>query len=155
MNKKSVLWNRFGISWMAMICFVAATTSCSQGSSYGGSTTPDPNVEYTGTFMKSDDRDTTSATGNVEATFNTSTLDITYNIKWNSLSTLPVAMHFHDDGPVIIKITGFPVSLTESLSGKASFTQNQANDLVAGKIYIMIHTAKYPSGEIMATLMKK
>ena len=105
--------------------------------------------------MKSDAMDTTSATGSVDATFNTSTRDMSYNIKWNSLTTLPVGMHFHDDGPVIIQITGFPVSLTGSIAGKANFTSNQANDLVAGKIYVMIHTDKYPSGEIMATLTKK
>jgi hypothetical protein len=156
MKKESVFLNRFGISLLAITCFVMANSSCSQGSSsYGGSTPPDPNVAYTGTFMKSDDRDTTSATGSVDATFNTSTRDISYNIKWDSLTTLPVGMHFHDDGPVIIQITGFPVSLTGSISGKANFTTNQANDLVAGKIYVMIHTDKYPSGEIMATLTKK
>ena len=155
MQKKSVLLNRVCIALLAIGCFIVINTSCSQGSSYGGGTMPDPNVQYVGTFMKSDAGDTTSATGSVEATFNTSTRDISYNIKWSSLTTLPVGMHFHDDGPVIIQISGFPVSLTGSISGKANFTVNQSNDLVNGKIYVMIHTDKYPSGEIMATLVKK
>jgi hypothetical protein len=155
MKKKSVLENRFGISLFAITCVVLTAISCSKSSSYGTTTAPDPNVQYAGTFMSSDAHDTTLATGSVDATFNTSTRDMTYNIKWNTLTTLPVGMHFHDDGPVIIQITGFPVSLTGSISGKANFTTNQANDLVGGKIFVMIHTEKYPSGEIMATLLKK
>jgi hypothetical protein len=113
------------------------------------------NVSYAGAFMKSDPNDSTSAGGNVTATFNTVSHLIDYKINWNGLTTTPVAMHFHDNGPIIVKINNFPVGLSGSVSGSASFTAAQATDLVSGYIYIMIHTQKYPNGEIMATLVKQ
>jgi hypothetical protein len=64
-------------------------------------------------------------------------------------------MHFHDDGPVIVQLSGFPVSETGSLQGKATFTVSQGLDLAAGRIYAMIHTEKYPAGEIRATMIRQ
>jgi hypothetical protein len=61
-------------------------------------------------------------------------------------------MHFHDNGPVIIGIENFSATTSGSLSGKATFTADQVNDLKAGKIYVQIHTENYPGGEIIATL---
>lgn len=113
------------------------------------------NVSYAGTFMQADPNDTTSAGGNVTATFNTVSHLIDYNINWNALTTNPVAMHFHDNGPIIVKINNFTVGLNGSASGSASFTATQGADLASGYIYIMIHTEKYPNGEIMATLTKQ
>lgn len=111
-------------------------------------------VNYTGTFIPFGSTDTSKATGAVTASFNQTTLVLTYYISWNSLSSLPIAMHFHDNGPVIVMITGFPVALSGSVSGTCTLTSEQATDLANGGIYAMIHTINYNSGEIYATLVR-
>jgi CHRD domain len=112
-------------------------------------------VNYTGVFVKSGNQDSTMATGNVMATFNASTLKLQYTITWHNLTSLPVAMHFHDDGPIIVYITGFPVATDQSVSGEATLSSTQATDLANGRIYAMIHTQNYGAGEIMAPLQKQ
>ncbi|HLI92228.1 MAG TPA: CHRD domain-containing protein, partial [Puia sp.] len=92
--------------------------------------------------------------GSVMATFDPTTLTLTYSISWTSLTSLPVAMHFHDNGPVIVIITGFPVARTGTVSGTCALTSGQATDLANGGIYAMIHTVNYNSGEIYAPLVR-
>lgn len=111
-------------------------------------------VSYSGSFAKSTDAVVTSATGTATGTFNTTTMVLTYTVTWNGLTSNAAAMHFHDAGPVIIPITGFPTATSGTYSGTATFTSAQATDLAAGKVYIQIHTANNPGGEIIATLTK-
>jgi len=111
-------------------------------------------VSYTGTFINHGSPDTSTATGLVTATFDPTTLTLTYSISWSSLTSLPIMMHFHDNGPVIVTITGWPVAQTGTVSGTCKFTSAQATDLVNGGIYAMIHTVNYSAGEIYAPLVK-
>ena len=105
--------------------------------------------------MASDSSDTTSAYGSVTATYNTITHGLDYTISWHSLTTLPVGMHFHDAGPIIVKINNFPVAVDGMVSGSAILSARQGDDLAAGSIYAMIHSQRYPNGEIMAYLFRQ
>jgi len=128
------------------------------GKSYTSSGSGNPSgseVNYGGSFMPSDSLDSTSAYGSVTATFNFVSHTLDYTITWHSLTTLPVGMHFHDAGPIIIKINNFPVSLDGTVSGTANLSSKQADDLAAGSVYAMIHSQKFPNGEIMAYLSKQ
>jgi CHRD domain len=111
-------------------------------------------VNYTGTFVNSGSTDSSKATGSVTATFNQTTLTLTYSISWSSLTSLPIMMHFHDNGPVIVVITGYPVAQTGTVSGTCKLTSTQATDLSNGDIYAMIHTVNYGAGEIYAPLVQ-
>ena len=111
-------------------------------------------VPYSGSFVKSKDEVVTSATGTTTATFNPVTRELSYTLTWNGLGTNPVNMHFHDAGPVIAPIEGFPETMSGTISGKVTLTIEQASDLAAGKIYSQIHTEDYPGGEVIATLTK-
>lgn len=117
-------------------------------------TVNDMTVKYSGSFVKSGDAVVTSATGNSTASFNTSTMVLTYTFNWSGLTSNAAAMHFHDAGPVIIPITGFTQTTSGTYSGTATLTADQAADLAAGKIYIQIHSVNIPAGEIKATLTK-
>ncbi|SRR5579871_93286 len=128
--------------------------SCGKTNSNASSNIPSTTVNYAGNFMKTDSS-TTSANGKVSVVFNPSTLTLSYTITWHSLSSEPIAMHFHDNGPVIVSITGYPVATDQTFSGTAKFTSTQASDLASGYIYVMIHTTKYSGGEIMAPLSKQ
>jgi CHRD domain len=140
--------------WISFFLLILA--GCGKTYTNSGSGNSSANeVKYGGSFMVSDSTYSSSAYGSVTATFNTVSHALDYTISWHSLSTLPVGMHFHDAGPIIIKINNFPVALDGTVSGSAVLTSNQADDLGAGSIYAMIHSQKYPNGEIMAYLFKQ
>jgi CHRD domain-containing protein len=129
--------------------------SCGKSSSSGGSINAPHNfVTYSGTFMKTDSTNTL-ASGTVTGTFDQTNSQLTYSITWHSLTSTPIAMHFHDNGPVIITITGYQAATDQSMTGKASFSTTQTDDLEGGRIFVMIHTVNYPGGEIMAPLVKQ
>lgn len=130
-------------------------SSCKKDKTSDPDNNPPGTVAYSGSFVKSKDNVTTSATGTTTATFNTSTRELSYTLTWTGLSSNAMEMHFHDAGPIIVAITGFPNAMAGTVSGKATLTVEQANDLAAGKIYSQIHSQTYPGGEIIATLTKK
>jgi hypothetical protein len=142
------------ISSLFIIYLLTACGKSSSGNGTESGTNPSGNVNYSGTFMKTDSA-TTSAYGTVTGVFNPATLKYSYTITWHALSSKPIAMHFHDNGPVIISITGFPVATDQSLTGTATFSTTQASDLALGYIFVMIHTINFPGGEIMAPLVKQ
>ncbi len=112
-------------------------------------------INYSGSFVKSKDLVGTSASGTATATFNSGTMELSYSIVWAGLGTNVVSMHFHDSGPVMAEITGFPNATSGTVSGTVALTAQQATDLASGKIYVQIHTVDYPGGEVLATLSKK
>ncbi len=134
-----------------LLLLSVGATSCSK--SKDNNPTPSPTmINYSGNFVKSNDNVITTATGTTTATYNTDTRELAYKITWSGLGSEPNGMHFHDAGPIIIPITGFPISVSGTFSGTATLTAAQASDLAAGKIYAQIHTANYPAGEVIATL---
>lgn len=133
----------------------AGISSCKKDYSNPGQQMPGT-TNYSGNFVKSTANVTTSASGTTTATFDPATRALNYTLTWTGLSTNAIEMHFHDnvagDGKIIIEINGFPKATSGTVSGKATLTADQANDLAAGKLYTQIHTENYPDGEILATL---
>lgn len=111
-------------------------------------------ISYSGTFAKSSDAVVTSASGTATATYDPSTMVLSYHLTWSGLGSNAVNMHFHDNGPVIAEITGFANSTSGTVSGTVTLSASQSADLGAGKIYAQIHTVNIPAGEIKATLSK-
>ena len=98
---------------------------------------------------------TTTATGTLTGTYNKDNNTLNYTINWTGLTGgNPTAMHFHGAaGPgvpagVQVGITGFPATASGTVSGTATLTDEQENDLLNGKWYYNIHDATYPAGEI-------
>lgn len=95
-----------------------------------------------------------AATGTAEVKVDTATKQISWTASHSGLSGDPTAAHFHgpadpgeNAGP-IVDITG------KIESGSAELTDAQLADLQAGKIYLNIHTAKFPDGEIRGQVEK-
>jgi hypothetical protein len=143
--------NRYLLPVISMMMIVSL--SCNKKSSSSSAAPGNNIVNYSGTFVKASSPDSSQANGTVTATFNKTTLQLSYTITWHSLTSVPVAMHFHDSGPVIVPFSGFPVNTDGSLSGIATLSSSQANDLANGLIYAMIHTKNYTAGEILAYLI--
>jgi len=138
---------------LIVILFFVAFTACKKDSDTDMESSS--KTDYTGSFVKSSGDVTTSATGSVSATYDPATYKLTYTINWSGLSSEVSDMHFHDNGPIIVRIEGFSTSASGTVSGTADLTEEQESDLAAGKIYAQIHTMNYPAGEIKATLNKK
>jgi hypothetical protein len=114
----------------------------------------DPKINYSGSFVKSNDDVTTSATGTTTAIYDPAMLELSYTVTWSGLGSNAVNMHFHNDGPVMAGIQGFAEATSGTVSGKVMLTAQQATDLAAGQIYVQIHTSGYPGGEVIAPLTK-
>ena len=94
--------------------------------------------------------------GSVMATFDTNSNKLSWKGTVSGLSGPVTAAHFHSaeagrNGAVAIPITGAD---TGSFEGSATLTDSQAEDLIAGKWYVNIHTATYKAGEIRGQMTK-
>ncbi len=88
------------------------------------------------------------ASGRFTATLTGTTLK--WTLTFAHLSGPAAAAHIHSgprgkSGPVIVPLCG---PCTSPVNGTATVSQAQIADLVAGKDYVNVHTAKNPNGEI-------
>lgn len=94
----------------------------------------------------------TDGTGMLEATLNKETNQLKWKVTHSGLSGPARAAHFH--GPAMAGQNVAPVlpfkSPDSPIEGEATLTPAQAADLLAGKWYVNVHTAKNPGGEIRA-----
>ena len=94
--------------------------------------------------------------GSAEVTLNKDTNLLTWKITYTGLSGPARAAHFH--GPATTAqavgvILGFTGSVESPIQGTATVTPAQAADILAGKWYANVHTAKNPGGEIRAQIV--
>lgn len=92
-----------------------------------------------------------NASGQVDAVLNKDTNLLRWQLSYEGLSGPATAGHFHAPAPVganagvALPFTG---PITSPMTGQATLTPAQVADLMAGKWYANIHTAKFPGGEI-------
>jgi hypothetical protein len=92
-----------------------------------------------------------NASGQVDAVLNKDTSVLKWQLSYSGLSGPATAGHFH--GPAMVGANAgislpFTGAVTSPMSGQATLTPAQVADLLAGKWYANIHTARYPGGEI-------
>lgn len=96
------------------------------------------------------------ATGDIQATYDTTTRKLFWKGEYSGLSGAVTAAHFH--GPAAAGANAppvVPVKIEKSpFSGEATLTEAQAADLAKGQWYFNIHTDKNKGGEIRGQLMK-
>jgi hypothetical protein len=99
---------------------------------------------------------TTEGKGTATATLDTVTKKLTYNVTYSGLSGPATAAHIH--GPAAAGANAgvlFPFAPpTSPISGSVTMTDAQIADLEAGKMYVNVHTATNPGGEIRGQLTK-
>ena len=95
-----------------------------------------------------------AATGTAEVNVDTATKEVKWSIQFSGLTGDATAAHFH--GPAAVGENAGPaVDISGKIeSGSATLTDAQLADLQAGKLYINIHTAKFPDGEIRGQVEK-
>jgi hypothetical protein len=95
-------------------------------------------------------------TGSVTATFDTASKKLSWKGSVSGLSGPATAAHFHagevgKNGGVAVPITGADKG---SFEGSATLTDAQAEELMAGKWYVNVHTAANKGGEVRGQVTK-
>ena len=96
----------------------------------------------------------TKATGTADVKIDTDAKTITWTITDKDLTGPPTMAHFH--GPAAKGANAKPeIDISKSIDGgSAPITDAQIADVKAGKLYLNIHTAKFPDGEIRGQLVQ-
>ena len=95
--------------------------------------------------------------GTAELTYDTTSKELTWKITFDGLSGPATVAHFH--GPAELGMNAgvalaIGQNLTSPATGKATLTDAQAADLMAGRWYVNIHTAANKGGEIRGQVTK-
>jgi hypothetical protein len=97
-----------------------------------------------------------TATGNVEAAFDTATKTLTWTVTFSGMTGPSIGAHLHGPGEhgknagIVV-----PFNFVKSpIKGSAVLSDAQVADLMAGKWYVNIHSEKHPGGEIRGQLLK-
>ena len=95
-------------------------------------------------------------TGSVTATFDSASKKLSWKGTVSGLSGPATAAHFHageagKNGGVAVPITGADKG---SFEGSATLTDAQAEELMAGKWYVNVHTAANKGGEVRGQVTK-
>ncbi len=97
----------------------------------------------------------TSATGTADVTYDTESKNLTWTIEHSGLSGDVAAAHFHgpaasgENAPPIV-----PIEVSALSEGSATLDEAQASALTEGRMYINLHTAAHPDGEIRGQVVK-
>ncbi len=92
----------------------------------------------------------TDAKGEAEVTFNSDTRQLSWELDYSGLSSDATAAHFHgpadpgENAPPVVPLEEF----ADGAEGSAELTEEQAEQLMAGKMYLNIHTEENPNGEL-------
>ncbi len=135
---------------LAFIFFLTIVVSCDDDE-------PNPNVTYTTTLSGAKEvaPNASPATGTATLVFNTTTK--TFSITVLHSIVAPTMGHIHKgaagtNGSVVYPFTTLasPISYTS-----AALTAEQEADLNAGLLYVNLHSAAFPGGEIRGNLVKQ
>lgn len=94
--------------------------------------------------------------GTLEASLDKQTNVLSWTLNYSGLTGPVRAGHFH--GPALAGSNsgvalGFTGSVESPIQGSATLTTSQADDLLAGKWYVNLHTAANPGGEVRGQVM--
>jgi len=98
-----------------------------------------------------------AGTGTADIDYDAATKKLSWKVTYSGLTGPATAAHFH--GPAEVgknanPTVPIPNIASNPVEGSATLTDAQASDLLAGKLYVNIHTAANPGGEIRGQVTK-
>ncbi|QOG17247.1 MULTISPECIES: CHRD domain-containing protein [Bradyrhizobium] len=100
---------------------------------------------------------TSSGTGTADLDYDAASKKLSWKVTYSGLSGPATAAHFHgpaETGKNAGVMVPIPNAASSPVEGSATLTDAQAADLLAGKLYVNIHTAANPGGEIRGQVTK-
>jgi hypothetical protein len=101
---------------------------------------------------------TSPGRGELEASYNPSSRDLEWRLRFSDLSGPVTMAHFHGPaGPGANAGVAVPINSTfvgTLQRGEVKLTDAQAADLAAGRWYVNIHTGRFPNGEIRGQVVR-
>ncbi|WP_342740195.1 CHRD domain-containing protein [Bradyrhizobium sp. B117] len=100
---------------------------------------------------------TSSGTGTADLDYDAASKKLSWKVTYSGLSGPATAAHFHgpaEAGKNAGVMVPIPGAANSPVEGSATLTDAQAADLLAGKLYVNIHTAANPGGEIRGQVTK-
>ena len=98
-----------------------------------------------------------AGTGTADIDYDAASKKLSWKLTYSGLSGPATAAHFHGpaeagkNGGVAVAI---PNATSSPAEGSAMLTNAEAEDLMAGKYYVNVHTAANPGGEIRGQVTK-
>ena len=98
-----------------------------------------------------------AGTGTADITYDPASKKLSWKLTYSGLTGPATAAHFHgpaEAGKNAGVAVPIPGAANSPVEGSATLTDAQAADLLAGKLYVNIHTATNPGGEIRGQVTK-
>ena len=99
----------------------------------------------------------TKGSGTLTGTFDTASKKLAWTVTYSGLSGPAIMAHFHgpaDAGVNAKVLVPQPGGLESPMKGEVTLTDEQAQQLLAGKWYFNVHTDKNKGGEIRGQMVK-
>ena len=96
-------------------------------------------------------------TGRLEGTFDKADKVFTYTVTYKGLSGPVTAAHLHgpaEPGRNAGVLAPLQAPLANPIKGKATLSDQQVQDLLSNRVYVNLHTAANPNGEIRGQVLK-
>ena len=95
----------------------------------------------------------TSATGFGTLPYNTATRELSFDIKFSGLSSAETAAHIHEAPPGVPGGVIHPLPGGNPKTGSVTLTEAEETSLLAGNLYVNVHSANHPGGEIRGQIV--
>jgi CHRD domain len=101
----------------------------------------------------------TAATGTADLSYDPATRMLTWSVAYKGLSGAATMAHIHGpaaegkNAPPIIWLSEKGAAVANPITGGATLTPEQAQQMMAGEWYINVHTQANPGGEIRGQVM--
>lgn len=96
-----------------------------------------------------------AAKGSFTGTYVSDTKQFTYYVHYSGMTATSAHIHTLTPGALTGPVTIPFASLADPIQGTVTLTAAQADDLLNGKMYVNIHSAAFPAGEIRGNISKQ